>query len=100
MVRGGAVGDIGGRRTRQMAANAVVVAASRQPVFLRQATALFLVALQAALAEVGGLLPAFWQPMRIVAGDTPKAAFARTEAAALVHLLDLIDEPILRRSAR
>jgi len=79
-----------------MASDAVVVAAPSLPDCHREATTPIDVALQAALPEVGDLHSGFGQPMRIVAGDTPKAASARAKAAALVHLLDLVDEPILR----
>ncbi len=96
MVRRGAMEDIGAARSRQMASDAVVVAASSLPDCLRELTAPIDVALQAALPEVGDLLAWFGQPMRIVAGDTPKAASTRAEATALVHLLDMVDEPILR----
>src|SRR5271167_2815579 len=96
MVRRGAMEDIGTAQSRQMASDAVVVAASRLPDCHREATTPIDVALQAALPEVGDFLAWFGQPMRIVAGDTPKAASTRAEATALVHLLDMVDEPILR----
>ena len=83
-------------RTRQMATDAVVIAASILRDSLRKAAAPIAMALQTVLPEVGGLLARFGQPMRIVAGDTPKAALARAEATALVHLLDMVDELILR----
>ncbi len=98
MIRRDAMEDIGAARTRQVASDAVVNAASRLPDCRRKATALIDMALQAALPEVGYLFPGFGQPVRIVAGDTPKAASARLKATALVHLLDMVDEPILRGS--
>ena len=88
--------DIGGAQTRQVASDGVVIAAPSLPDCRRKATALIGVALQAAPPEVGDLLSGFGQPVRIVAGDTPKAAFTRLKATALVHLLDVVDEPILR----
>ena len=57
------------------------------------------VALQAAPPVVGDLLSGFGQPMRIVAGCAPQRTLARAEAAALVHLFDLADEPLLGRPA-
>ena len=99
MFRYGGMDDVGAARARHMAAHAVVVAAPFQPDGRREATALIGVALQAAPPVVGDLLTGFGQPMRIVAGCASQRALARAEAAALVHLLDLANEPLLGRPA-
>ena len=97
MIRYCDMDDVGTARARHMAAHAVVVAAPFQPDSRREATALIGVALQAAPAVVGDLLSGFGQPMRIVAGGASQRALARAEAATLVHLLDLANEPLFGR---
>ncbi len=100
MIRRGGMDDVGAARARHVAADAIVVAAPLQADRRRQSTAPIGVALQAATPEIGHLLLGRRQPMRIVAGDAAESALAGEEATALVHLLDLADEPVLGRVRR
>ena len=92
--------DVGGPRPRHVAADAVILAAPLPTDRRRQPAAAIGVTLQATVPVIAHPLLRGRQPMRIVAGDATEPAVTGAEATALVHLLDLADEPIRRRARR
>src|SRR5262245_30734104 len=85
--------DVRAVRARHVAARAIVVRAACQPRWLRKPATPIGVALQAAIPVVTHPFLRCGSSMRVMAGDALHPALAGAETAALVHLLDLADEP-------
>ena len=85
------VGDVRDVRARHVARDAVVAPPPGLPLGRRQGAARLFVALETALAVVGGLGRRLGQPVRVVARDATELALARAETATRFHLLDLAD---------
>src|SRR5262245_61922002 len=91
MVRRGRVRDVGGRLPRHVAIDATVLAILLAAVGLGNLAALLLVAIQAAVAEKADARVLARRRVRVMAGDATEPPAAGLEAAAELHLLDVID---------
>src|SRR5262249_34200592 len=88
--RGCDVRDVRRRRARHVASDATVVRCACEPLRSGQVASSLSVTFEAAVAIVPDALLGRGKRVRVVAGDASHRAFARTEATALRHLLDVV----------